>query len=75
MENVLEVRNLCKQYPGFALDQVSFSVSPGCVMGLIGPNGAGKTTTLKSIMGLLRIDAGVVRIFGLNAARHGPEVR
>jgi len=47
-----------------AVDDLSFAVAPGEIVGLIGPNGAGKTTTLRSIAGILRPTAGVVRIDG-----------
>ena len=43
---LLSVRDLCKTYPGFTLDRVSFSLESGYIMGFIGRNGAGKTTTL-----------------------------
>ncbi|KPK79783.1 MAG: sodium ABC transporter ATP-binding protein [Gemmatimonas sp. SM23_52] len=72
---VLEVRELCKRYPGFALADVSFTLPRGYMMGLIGPNGAGKTTTLKLILGLLRRDGGAIRAFGLDPARQGAAVR
>ena len=72
---VLEIRELRKYFPGFALIDVSFTLPRGYVMGLIGPNGAGKTTTLKLILGLLRRDGGAIRIFGLDAARDGAEIR
>ncbi len=75
MEDVLEVQGLCKRYPGFALENVSFSVPYGYVMGLIGPNGAGKTTTLKTILGLLLPDRGEIRAFGLDAIAQGKKVR
>ena len=52
-ETVLQVEGLCKQYPAFALREVSFSLAAGRIMGFIGRNGAGKTTTLKSILGLV----------------------
>ena len=48
-ETVLQVEGLCKQYPAFALREVSFSLTAGRIMGFIGRNGAGKTTTLKAI--------------------------
>lgn len=75
MEHALEVAGLVKRYPGFVLEEVSFSVPRGYVMGLIGPNGAGKTTTLKSILGLLRPDAGTIRALGLDVSAHGAEAR
>ena len=71
----LEVRDLCKRYPGFALADVSFTLPRGYIMGLIGPNGAGKTTTLKLILGLLRRDGGTIRAFGLDPASDGAQVR
>ena len=64
MEYVLEVSHLNKRYPGFSLEDVSFSLEAGQVMGFLGRNGAGKTTTLKSILGLVHPDGGTVRILG-----------
>ncbi|NJL87445.1 MAG: ABC transporter ATP-binding protein [Leptolyngbyaceae cyanobacterium SM1_1_3] len=49
-----------------AIDEVSFTVQSGDLLGLIGPNGAGKTTTIKMIAGLIRPDSGSVRIAGLD---------
>ncbi|MBQ6264126.1 MAG: ABC transporter ATP-binding protein [Clostridia bacterium] len=63
---VLRVENLCKRYPGFLLDNISFSVCEGRITGLIGRNGAGKTTTLKSIFNLVHPDGGEISVFGLN---------
>ena len=63
---VLEVKSLCKRYPSFLLDNISFSLEEGRIMGLIGRNGAGKTTTLKSIFNLVHPDSGDVRILGLD---------
>ena len=64
--NILEVRGLCKRYPTFLLDSVTFSLEQGRIMGLIGRNGAGKTTTLKSIFNLVHPDGGSIRMLGLN---------
>jgi len=75
MECVLEVRDLEKRYPGFALDRVSFSVPRGYIMGLVGPNGAGKTTTLKAILGLIRRDGGTIRVAGIDPEVDGRAAR
>ena len=48
--NALELQNVTKEYPGFSLTDISFSLPSGYIMGLIGENGAGKTTTLKAIL-------------------------
>ncbi|MDC0068895.1 ABC transporter ATP-binding protein [Gammaproteobacteria bacterium] len=57
MSEIVEVRNVSKHFGDFAaLDDVSFNISKGSIVGLIGPNGAGKTTTLKSILGLTNFD-------------------
>ena len=64
MENALEIRGLCKRYERFALEDVSFTLPRGCVMGLIGENGAGKTTTIKAVLNLIRRDAGEIRVLG-----------
>ena len=64
MDNLI-VQGLCKQYPKFKLDQASFTVREGEIMGLIGRNGAGKSTTLKCLTGLVHPDAGEIRFFGM----------
>ncbi len=66
MDNVLEVRNLSKSFPGFQLKDVSFTLPKGYIMGLIGPNGSGKTTTIKLILNMLRRDGGAVKILGMD---------
>jgi ABC-2 type transport system ATP-binding protein len=63
---ILSVKNLCKTYPKFHLNNVSFSLEKGYIMGFIGRNGAGKTTTLKSMMGLVHSDSGTVEINNLD---------
>jgi ABC-2 type transport system ATP-binding protein len=63
---VLDVQGLCKRYEKFYLDDVSFSLDEGYIMGFIGSNGAGKTTTLKGILNVIHKDAGIVEIFGRN---------
>ncbi|HEX2313509.1 MAG TPA: alpha/beta fold hydrolase [Thermomonospora sp.] len=62
----LEITGLTKAYRNghLAVDDLSFRVEQGQVLGLLGPNGAGKTTTLRMLMGLIHPDAGEIRIFG-----------
>lgn len=62
--NVLKVNGLCKQYPSFRLDNVSFELEAGKITGMIGRNGAGKSTTIKSILGYVCPDAGMIEFFG-----------
>lgn len=66
--NALEIRNLTKKYPGFKLDDISFTLPGGCILGLIGENGAGKSTTIKLILNMLRKDSGTVTILGRDSA-------
>lgn len=73
--NVLEVEGLCKRYPAFALENVSFSVGAGRICGFIGRNGAGKSTTLGSLTGLVHPDAGAARFFGLDARENETAVK
>ena len=73
--SILTVKGLCKRYPGFRLQDVTFSVEAGSITGFIGRNGAGKTTTLKSILGLVHPDAGTVECFGLDYAAHETEIK
>ena len=63
-ENILEVRNLSKDYGDFVLDKLSFSLPRGVIMGLIGENGAGKSTTINCILNDTRKSGGEVSIFG-----------
>lgn len=69
MNPILEIRNLSKRYPGFALNNLNISLESGYIMGFIGPNGAGKTTTIKLIMNLIRRNAGEIKVFGLDNIR------
>lgn len=64
MENLIEVRGLCKRYSGFQLERVDLTVPAGSIVGLIGENGAGKTTTLKAILNVLHPDGGTIRLMG-----------
>lgn len=64
MENILEVNNLSKAYDQFQLDDISFNIPKGSIVGLIGENGAGKTTIINAILNLIDIDSGHISIFG-----------
>jgi ABC-2 type transport system ATP-binding protein len=64
---MIEVSGLTKLYDQFvAVDDLSFSVAPGEVLGLVGPNGAGKTTTLRSLAGVIPTTRGVIRVCGVD---------
>lgn len=63
MKAVLNVRSINKRYPGFALENVTFSLAPNRIMGLIGKNGAGKSTTLKAILNMVSPESGSVTMF------------
>ena len=75
MSNTLEISNLCKDYGDFRLDNVSFSLPTGYIMGLIGPNGAGKTTIIKTIMNLIIKQSGEIKIFGKDHRKYEVEVK
>ena len=65
MEKVIEVSNLTKEYKGKkAVDNLSFDVYEGEILGLLGPNGSGKSTTINSILALLKYQGGSIKIFG-----------
>ena len=64
-ELILKIERLTKDYgPVKAVDGVSFSISPGKIVGLLGPNGAGKTTTIHMILGILDPTQGSIQVFG-----------
>jgi ABC-2 type transport system ATP-binding protein len=73
----LQITDLSKRYAKsadrYAVRDLSFRVEKGQVLGLLGPNGAGKTTTLRMLMGLIKPDAGEIRVFG-HAIRPGAPV-
>lgn len=64
MEYAIEVENLNKKYKKFKLDNVSFKIPKGSIMGFIGENGAGKSTTIKAILNLIKKDSGNIKILG-----------
>jgi ABC-2 type transport system ATP-binding protein len=74
MTTIIEARGLSKSFGGnHALDNVSFSIDQGRIVGLIGPNGAGKTTAIKAILGLTPF-TGDLRVLGLDPRTHRDEL-
>ncbi len=68
---IVEVRNLTKRFGDFtAVDNISFDINEGEILGLLGPNGAGKTTTIHMLLGLITPSSGNIKIFGLDLAQH-----
>lgn len=64
MSNVLELKGVSKRYGTFALENISFSLPQGYIMGLIGINGAGKSTLLKTMLDIVKRDQGEIYMFG-----------
>lgn len=62
--NAIEIKGLRKQYGGFTLGGLDFTLPEGCITGLVGENGAGKSTLLRLIVGMTRPDAGELRVLG-----------
>ena len=65
MKNIIEVKNLTKKYKELkAVDDLSFEVHEGEILGLLGPNGSGKSTTINCLLSLLNYNNGSIKIFG-----------
>ncbi len=75
MGNILEVKDLRKNFKNFALKGISFTLPKGYVMGFIGPNGAGKSTTIKLIMNLLKKDGGQIKVLGKDHIKYEKEIK
>ncbi len=70
MEPVISSRNLVVKLAGMTvLEEISFDVAPGQMVGIVGPNGAGKTTLLRTILGLVSIDSGELTVLGQPVSR------
>lgn len=75
MENVLEIKNLTKKFGSFtAVDNISFSMEKGEILGFLGPNGAGKTTTIQMLLGVLTPTSGEILYFDKNLQTHREEI-
>lgn len=72
---ILEVKNLTKKFRDFvAVDDVSFTLKEGKILGFLGPNGAGKSTTIYCLLGLVEKDSGQIEIFGKDLAKNRSEI-
>lgn len=65
-ENAIELKNVTKEFKGFKLDNISFDLPKGCILGLVGENGAGKSTTINLIMNALKSDSGEISVMGVD---------
>lgn len=74
-ENAIEIKGVTKKYDGFTLDNISFDVPKGCIMGFIGQNGAGKTTTIRSLLHITDIDSGEISLLGLDHIKDETEIK
>src|SRR3984957_15326988 len=73
---MIEVSNLTKRYAGrTAVDDISFTVAPGEIVGLLGPNGAGKSTTMRVLSGFMPATSGTVRVAGFDVFHDSDEAR
>ena len=77
MDNILELQQVSKRFPrsDFALEDVTFSLPYGAVMGFVGENGAGKTTTIGCILNTIRKDKGTVKLFGREMQDKDTDIR
>lgn len=75
MNKMLEVTALSKSYRDFKLDNLTFCLPEGFIMGLIGPNGSGKTTTIKSILNMIEPDNGSITVFGKDHIAQEQEIK
>jgi len=65
--NAIEIRGLTKRYDDFTLDNVSFTLPTGCILGLAGENGAGKSTTIRCMLGAAGFESGSIRVLGMDS--------
>ena len=73
--SIVNVHSVCKTYPSFKLNNISFSLEKGKITGFIGRNGAGKTTTIKSMLNLIHTDSGEITFFDMPLYGHETEIK
>ncbi|MEK4670931.1 ABC transporter ATP-binding protein [Niallia sp. FSL R7-0271] len=69
MKSVLELNKVSKNLMDFSLQEISFTLNKGTIMGFVGPNGAGKSTTIRCIMDLIHIDSGSIKLFEIDTSK------
>ncbi|MCH5280800.1 MAG: ABC transporter ATP-binding protein [Lachnospiraceae bacterium] len=74
-ENAIEISGLRKCYDGFTLDDISFDVPKGSIMGFIGQNGAGKSTTMKAILNIIKTDGGSIKLLGMDHSKDEAQIK
>lgn len=74
-ENAIEISGLRKCYDGFTLDNISFDVPKGSIMGFIGQNGAGKSTTMKAILNIIKTDGGSIKLLGMDHIKDEAQIK
>ena len=74
-ENAIEIKDITKKYDGFTLDNVSFDVPKDSIMGFIGQNGAGKSTTIRSLLNIIPVDNGEIKLLGLDHIKDEKEIK
>ena len=77
MKNILELQKVCKRFSkyDFMLDEVTFSLPYGTILGFVGENGAGKTTTIGCILNTVSKDSGTIKLFGKTMLDKDTELR
>ena len=76
MNKTIEIKNLIKRYDSnFQLGELSLDIPSGEIIGLIGENGAGKTTLIKSILGILQVNKGEIKIFGNDTIKNAAKIK
>lgn len=73
---MITVKNVCKKYGSFvAVDNISFEIDDGEIIGLLGPNGAGKSTTMNMLTGFIEPTSGEILINGVNISKKSKKAK
>ncbi len=73
--NAIEINNLEKKYKNFKLGSIDLKIPSGMIVGLIGENGAGKTTLIKSILNIIKVNNGSIKIFDKDISKYDELVK